>query len=73
VAPGKYTEVHNSFCCYKQTENNKVHCQPIAQRARARSSVQGYCMTASHADEPWQGETVKRGRITNLMATFFYF
>jgi hypothetical protein len=44
VAPGKYNEIHNSFCCYRQTENNKVHCQLIAQRAPARLSVQGYCL-----------------------------
>jgi hypothetical protein len=36
VAPGKYTEVHNSFVV---TGNHKIICQLIAQRARARSSV----------------------------------
>jgi uncharacterized membrane protein len=42
--PGKYNEVHNSFCYYTQTENNEVQCQMIAQRAPARLSVQGYCL-----------------------------
>ena len=61
------------FVVCRLTLNNRVHHQLIAQRARARSFkaivkaivyIWKPSMTASHADEPWQGETVKRGRIT---------